>query len=158
MAATVDLPRSATPQFPRRCILCGRSNPDGTLKVRGRLLRWWTVVPMLLVSVLTLWKPHVTEVPACNGCKIRFRRQQIVRPVIALLVGMPTLVFVGMLMGEAALTVAGVLLAVFLPRRAISVSPPVELSVFAQSMDFEFQDAAYAQEFARINGAQVERA
>jgi|SRR5688572_18234854 len=158
MAATVELPRSAMPQFPRRCILCGRSNPDATLKVRGHLLRWWTVVPMLLVSLLSLWKPHFAEVPACTGCKTRFRRQQVVRPIVAMLVGMPLLITVALFMGETALTVSGVLLAGFLPRRVIAVLPPVELSVFAQSMEFDFQDAAYAQEFARVNGAHVESA
>ena len=158
MAATVELPRSATPQFPRRCILCGRSNPDATLKVRGHLLRWWTVVPMLVVSLLSLWKPHSVAVPACSGCKAGFRRQQIVRPVVALLVGLPVLIAVGMFLGETAVTVAGVLLAAFLPRRAIAASLPVELSVFAKSMEFEFQDPVYAQEFAQVNGAHPESA
>jgi hypothetical protein len=158
MAATavVELPRSATPQFPRRCILCGRSNPDATLKVRGHLLRWWTVVPMLLVSLLSLWKPHSTDVPACAECKTRFRRQQIVRPIVAMLVGVPVLSAVGMFMGPTVLTVLGVLLVCFLPRRAIAVPPPVELAVFAKSVEFEFKDAAYAQEFARVNASSAE--
>jgi hypothetical protein len=75
-----------------------------------------------------------------------------------MLVGMPLLITVALFMGETALTVSGVLLAGFLPRRVIAVLPPVELSVFAQSMEFDFQDAAYAQEFARVNGAHVESA
>jgi hypothetical protein len=77
---------------------------------------------------------------------------------VALLVGLPALIVVGMFLGPTALTVAGVLLVVFLPRRAIAGSLPVELSVFAKSMEFEFQDPVYAQEFARVNRAHAERA
>ena len=160
MAATaaVELPRSIAPQFPPRCIFCGRSNPDATVTVRGQLIRWWTVVLALFVSLLNLWKPHSTDVPACAECKTRFRRQQIVRPMVAMLVGVPALSAVGMFLGPTILTVVGALLVCFLPRRAIAVPPPVELWVFAKSVEFEFQDAAYAQEFARVNATSVESA
>ena len=156
--ATVELPRSTAPQFPPRCIFCGRSNPDATLRVRGHLIRWWTVVLALFVSLLNLWKPHSTDVPACTRCKTRFRRQQVVRPMVALLVGVPVLSLVGMFVGPTVLKVVGVLLVCFLPRRAIAVSPPLELSVFAKSVEFEFKDAAYAQEFARVNATSLESA
>lgn len=156
--ATVELPRSIVPQFPPRCIFCGRSNPDATLKVRGHLIRWWTVVLLLFVSLLSLWKPHSAQVPACAECKARFRRQQIIRPIAAMLVGVPVLIAVGMFMGPTVLTVVGVLLVGFLPRRAIAVPSPVELAVFAKSVEFEFKDAAYAQEFVRVNATSVESA
>ena len=154
--ATVELPRPTTPRFPQRCIFCGRSNPDATLKVRGHQIRWWTVGLGLLVALIHLWKPHVAQVPACTGCRTRFRRQQIVRPLVALLVLVPALTLVAVFGSERAVTVASVLLVAFLPRRALYAPPPVEAALFARSIEFEFTDAAYAQEFAGLNGASLE--
>jgi len=142
------------PVFPDRCVACGVAAPGDTIRLGTNVIGWWT---------LAFWLPgrrFTVQVPACPPCANRMRRQRRLRLVVggaAGLAGVAVAVsllqwYRGPLKRWLAL---GIALACMLPYFLWEVfSPkPVDLTAFSETVDYEFRDAGYAEEFAALNGA-----
>lgn len=157
LSTDVRLPKSQAPKFPDRCVVCGQEKPDGTVRVSTRAIGWWT---------WAFWLPgrkFSVDVPACSCCGGRLRRQHLFRwlTMIALIaVAVPVVMpFLNDLKGPIRKWVglAAVLVVVspyfiwqtFFP-------PPIDLTAHSDSVDYEFRDRAYAEEFAALNNSETD--
>jgi hypothetical protein len=155
LATDVNLPKDHIPIFPDRCVCCGRERPGGVFRIGTQAIGWWTL--------LSHFGPRFTaEVPACGACRVRMRRQRWLRFLIS-----------------AAFVVAGVSIAMSLLKwyhgpfkkwLAMGITlifltplilwetlfpPPVDLTAYAETVDYEFRDAEYAADFAELNQVEV---
>jgi len=102
----VVLPRSATPRFPLRCVFCGKPGPEDTQRFRGFVIRWWSVVLVLLVSLIGLWQPCAVDAQACRPCRDRYGKQSLLRPLGLVVVLVPALIGIAAWLGDTAAKVA----------------------------------------------------
>ncbi len=153
MSTDIKLRRDAEPAWPDRCVCCGREEPSDRVRLRAMTSGWANV--LLLGGFGRRYTAHA---PACWDCARRVRLVRWVRTIVTwclTLVG----VFLAMkIMGGYrgpfrkwfALLVAFVCLTpwffwqVFFP-------PAIDITVAAESVDFEFKDEDYAFEFAQLN-------
>jgi hypothetical protein len=153
LAATIKLPRDAEPRFPDRCVRCGATGPERRVRI------WTTTISVAAVMSLLFCRPFSVRVPVCRTCAPRLRVARLMRLAVTL-----------------ALIVAGVTAAIWLlgtyegaGRRYIAVGiailcimpffmleaffpPPIDVTAYSTTVDYEFADEAYADEFARLNG------
>lgn len=152
LSTDVNLPRTRTPVFPDRCVACGLPQPGYFIRVSTHSIGWWTLV---------LWTHGArfsVEVPACEPCRHQMIRQRWVRLAVCgifVVVGVGVAVYtLGSLHGPIKRWLAlGIALLCMLPWFAWElVSPrPIDLTAYAETVDYEFRDEAYAQEFAQLN-------
>jgi hypothetical protein len=155
MALSIDvtLPRSQTPVFPDRCVACGFPFPEGFIRVGTNSIGWWTIL---------LWT-HGTrfsvEVPACETCRRKMIRQRWGRLTVggifvAVGVGVAVYVLGSSLRKPFRRWVGlGVALLCMLPWFVweLVFPRPIDLTAFAHSVNYEFRDEDYAEEFAELN-------
>ena len=148
----VNLPKGRTPVFPDRCVACGIDHPGATHRVGTNAIGWWT---------LAFWSfgPRFwVEAPACVPCCGRMRRQrwlQLAVNAAFIVVGVSIALallqrYEGPFKRWIALGIALVcLLPVFLWETLFS--RPIDMTAFSSTVDYEFRDAAYGNEFAALN-------
>jgi hypothetical protein len=149
---SIVLPRHESAAFPDRCVVCNAGQPGASARLIARdnlnghrlWLGWFSV-----------------RVPCCPACGVRLQLWRAWDFCRTLLLGAACFAF-GMiyllprLEGWAAgLIVLGLcgagFLAVFIWNR---FSPPAfQMDVHETQVEYEFRDAALAQEFAELNGA-----
>jgi hypothetical protein len=156
MSFDVNLPKSVTPTWPRRCVGCGRDDPESTLRLWTHSIGWWTF------AFWMFGKPHKVDVPACFACKLAIRRQRWLRFIVGFAIIMAG-VAVGFQLLAAykgpfkkwlvLLITVGCLLPFILWE--VFFPPPVDITAFSETVDYEFRDAGYASEFAQLNRASI---
>jgi hypothetical protein len=151
----VNLPRSHVPVWPDLCVVCCHAVPTERLRIATHSIGWWTVA---------FWHPgrRVTvEVPTCPACRRTFawrRRGRIALGVVlALAAGVAGIWIVGSGPHGRKWLAMGVAVLLILPFSLWEVffPPPIEITAYAKTTDYEFRDADYAEEFARLNNADV---
>ena len=151
MSTDISLPKSVEPIFPDRCVACGCDDPDDFYRVGTNAIGWWT---------LAFWSfgPRFSaKVPACEQCCRKMVRQRWVRLAICLLfvlIGVGVAITVlGSLRGFKRWLGMGVALLCMLPWIAFeTIFPPViDLTATATTVNYEFRDADYAEEFLALN-------
>ena len=156
LSIDVKLPRDYTPVFPSRCVACGADSPDGSVLLSTQTIGW--------LSLLTLHNGSrfKTAVPACKRCKRRISLQKWLRgSALALFAVVGVLIAFRVLywyrgFGRKWIAMAIVLLfcapliawEIFNPR-------PVDVTAYSDSVEYEFLDARYAEEFIRLNDEHV---
>lgn len=156
-STNVNLPKSVRAAFPDRCIACGIAHPDGLYRAGTNAIGWWT---------LAFWSfgPRFSvEIPACRACCGRMRRQRWVRLSVSTALG-----FIGVGVGFSVLQwyhgplkkwlVLTFALACLLPVMLWETlfPRPIDLTAYSTTVDYEFRDAAYAQEFVALNVIDLE--
>lgn len=160
----IKLPKSQPPAFPERCVACGLPAPGTTYRARVGAGEFWTA------AFWGFGRAFAVDVPACESCIGRMRRQRYLRAaafVAATAVGIVAGIYVGdALFREfrkpwrrwlVKLTAVAVWFACCLPVFLFEVfSPrPLSLSESADAIEYEFRDAEYAREFAALNGVSL---
>ena len=158
LSTDVNLPKSHAPVFPDRCVACGVGSPDDSIRVATRAIGWWTVA---------FWHPgrrFTAQVPACTPCRRRMQRQKWLRLGIGGLFGAVGVgVAVWLLHGQRVpfrqWLALGIALACMLPYLLWEVCfpRPIDLTAYSETVDYEFRDAGYAEEFAALNGTATDR-
>jgi len=150
----VRLPRQVDPDFPDRCVACGRGEPGSTFRVRRRPMRWFSVV-----TILPGGRRHEVHAPACEPCVDRMVRRRILSITVSLALGITGVFLVMTLLDEVdrayrkLVGIGGAILALS-PWILIEVlwPPAFDTTVFKDSVDYEFADEDYAEEFEALNG------
>jgi hypothetical protein len=156
MATEVNLPKDHDPIFPDRCVACGAEHPTATLRISTHSIGWWTVL------LGHFGMPFTTEVPACPPCRRRIRLQRWLRFAITI-----AFVFAGASIALAilknyrglfrkwlAMAIAIVCLLPFILWETF-FPPPIDLTAYSETVDYEFRDPEYAAEFAELNQGAV---
>jgi hypothetical protein len=149
----VNLPKSYTAVFPDRCVKCGQDQPGDTYRATTRSVGWWTV---------TFWaggEKFGADVPVCPGCKGDMTRQRWARNLVCWAfmlggAGVALWLFKDFNRRLGRWLAGGIVFACLVPYLAweIFFPRPFDLTAFAETVDYEFRDPAYAAEFARLNG------
>jgi hypothetical protein len=153
LATTIKLPRDVEARFPERCVRCGAPAPERRIRL------WTTTISVASVMSLLFCRPFSVRVPVCRTCAPRLRMARLMRLIVTL-----------------GLIVAGVTAAIWLlgsydgpGRRYLAVGiallcivpffmleaffpPPIDVTAYSKTVDYEFADEEYADEFARVNG------
>jgi hypothetical protein len=157
LGTDVNLPKSHPPVFPDRCVACGAEHPGATYRAGTNAIGWWTLAFWSFGQRLTV------EVPACEPCRGRMRRQRWVQlavnaagAVAGVGLAMSLLRWYQgplkrwLVLGIALVCLLPVILwETFFPR-------PFEMTAFSDTVDYEFRDSGYAKEFAALNEPTVE--
>jgi len=157
LSTDVKLPKSHPPVFPDRCVVCGANHPDATYRAGTNAIGWWTL------AFWSFGQRFTVEVPACEPCCGRMRRQRWVQlavnaavAVAGVAVAMSLLQWYRgpfkrwLVLGIALVCLLPVILwETFFPR-------PFDMTAFSDTMDYEFRDSAYAEEFAALNDLTAE--
>jgi hypothetical protein len=153
----INLPKSLTPKFPDRCVACGTGQPGHTFRAGTNAIGWWTVV---------FWwfgARFQADVPACDVCRRQMVRQKWIRIVVN-----AVFIFVGVLIAMSLLQwyrgpfkkllVMVVALICLIPLMLWETffPKPFDMTAYSETVDYEFQNADYAAEFAVLN-LQAER-
>jgi hypothetical protein len=152
LSTDVNLPKSHRPVFPARCVVCGQEQPGNTVRVSTHTLGWWS---------LALWvhgPRFFVDAPACEWCRRGLRRQLWVRWIISLgfaLFGVAVAMWIlrsprGPLRRWLAV---GIALACMSPwfLWEILFPPPLDITAYSDTVDYEFRDAQYAADFTELN-------
>ena len=152
LSTDVKLPRTRTPVFPDRCVACGVPDPGCFIRVGTNAIGWWTLV------FWTHGPRFSVEVPACEPCRRQMIRQRWVRLFVCgifVVVGVGAAVYVlGSLRGPIKRWLGlGIALLCMVPWFAweLIFPRPIDLTAYSDTVDYEFRDADYAQEFAELN-------
>jgi hypothetical protein len=149
---SVNLPKAYTPRFPSQCVVCGKDAPDDTYRVTTRSLNSGA-------SATAAGPKFSAEAPACRGCCAQMRRQVLGRTV-ANIVFIVAGVGVGILVAGGHnplrhMIVFAVALVCLLPLLVwrLFYALPFDITAFTDkgTVDYEFRDHAYAQEFESLN-------
>lgn len=148
----VSLPRAYTPAFPDRCVACGRPGPDSTYTTATRSIGWWSVLPGWFGARVE------ATAPACEPCRLAMTRQRRVRQAVnavCILAGAGAAVWLlGWYRGPGRkVLLTGAVLVLLTPLMVWELlNPrPFDLTAYAETVDYEFRDPAYAAEFAALN-------
>ena len=147
----VNLPKSYTALFPNRCVICGKEAPGDTYSVTTRTIGSGT-------AVTTAGPKFSVEAPACRGCRDRMRHRvwrRIAENVVFLLIGLGVgvRVIAGSHTAFANVILFVICLLCLVPLVAWRMFHPLpfDITAFSDTVDYEFRDRAYAEEFAALN-------
>ncbi len=158
MAVThdVDIPKSATPRFPDRCVECGASAPGATCPVS-------TVFGRRKPLREEAFKSWTFEVPCCPDCAraLRIGRWKA-RVLFFTAVGVAVGAMFGAVTLWPSLLDSWLMYVVVLAAVAVPIAvgqsiytPSVEITPVGDELSFAFRDRAFAEGFAADNGATV---
>jgi hypothetical protein len=157
LSTDVRLPKGEEPKFPDRCVACGRPEPGARFEVSTRTVKWWTLM------VWEVGERFSVQVPACPGCVRRFRARRRVGIAAYWLFCIAGVGVARLLLGDLRgplreLPILGIALALMMPYFLWQVfHPPVlELTAYSKAVEYEFRDRKYAEEFAALNGVELE--
>jgi hypothetical protein len=149
----VTLPKSVRPIFPDRCVGCGVPDPGyllrlGALEGGWRLLAGWVFGARFLV-----------DVPVCTVCGPQIVRQRRLRRFVCgmcVIAGVSLAVYVlgNILIRIKRWLAMGIVLACMIPWFLYETywPRPIQLRAFPDSIDYQFRDEEYAEEFRSLNG------
>lgn len=148
----VSLPKSRPPAFPDRCVACGADSPSAIYRAGTNAIGWWTL------AFWTFGRRHTVEVPACEPCRDRMRRQRWLQLAVNAAAIAAGVVVAGsllqwyqgpfkrwLMLGVVLVCLVPVFLwETFFPR-------PFDMTAYSNTVDYEFRDPDYAAEFAALN-------
>jgi hypothetical protein len=157
MSTDLNLPKTLRPVFPDRCVACGLPSPESYVRVSTHAIGWWTIAFWVHGARFSV------DVPSCEPCRRQMIRQKWLRRI---LFGIPVVVGMGvassmfgsfhsplyrmLMMGVGILClIPFVVWETFFPR-------PIDLIAYSDTVDYEFLDEEYAQEFASLNYEAIE--
>lgn len=75
----VNLPRNHKARFPDKCVVCGRSSPESTVRLITGSIGWWTWLLWHFGGVFTV------TAPACSSCgrRLHLKRFESLLVIIA---------------------------------------------------------------------------
>jgi hypothetical protein len=151
-AVTVNLPKSRAAVFPTRCIRCGASGPDSKWRVCTHAIGWWTI---LLQST---GPRFCVEVLACRPCRGHLRRGALARLLVEWVliiagVGLATWALGWQPAGWGKWAIIGLGLLALVPVLVWNqfIPPFLELTAFSETVDYDFRDADFAEQFRKLN-------
>lgn len=177
MSFDVRLLKEQEPIFPTRCVACGSDAPGGTLRFHTRSVGWSTFVSW------SYGEKFSADVPVCGICRGKVKQQRWLRSSIRMSLGIigiliagwwlfltdsqeplkaePSGSIVGKVLGrlltdfQRSWLMMGTALVCALPWLLweIFFPPPFDMTAYADSVDYQFRDAEYAEEFAVLNKA-----
>jgi hypothetical protein len=147
--ATVTLPRNRVPNFPDRCVTCGKAGP-------GSLTR--LVANDLFSGGLSFF---TVRVPCCRPCGHRLHAWRIWSSVRALLIaGLAVWLGIAILLPRLPDVTTGLIVLGLITTTFLSIAiwerifpPAFAVDPGRLAVDYEFRDPEQAEEFARANGA-----
>ncbi|MGL4464114.1 MAG: hypothetical protein ACRC1K_18345 [Planctomycetia bacterium] len=152
MSTDVNLPKPHRAVFPDRCVACGVDSPGATFRAGTHAIGWWNF------AFWTIGRRFTVDVPACESCAARMRRQRRLHfavDVVAIAVGV---VVAGSLLQWyqgpfKRWLMFGVVVVCLLPVIwwETLFPRPFGLTAFAETVDYEFRDPVYAAEFTALN-------
>jgi len=158
LATTINLPREMEAAFPDRCIRCGAAGPERRIRIWTSTVSVWSVLSLLFS------RPFSVRVPVCRACAPRLRIARLVRLILTLGIaaaGVAVALWVLESYDGPGRRYLGIGIAVvcMLPFFAWEAffPPPIEITAYSRSVDYEFADDAYATEFAHLNGVTAGR-
>jgi hypothetical protein len=151
-AVTVNLPKPRPAVFPARCIRCGATEPECSWRVCTRAIGWWTIL------FQSSGPRFCAEVPACRLCRGRLRRGATARMILEWVlifagVGLATWALGWQPAGWGKWAIIGLGLLAVLPLLVWDqIFPPLlDLTAYSNTVDFDFRNALYAEEFRKLN-------
>jgi hypothetical protein len=157
LSTNIKLPKSVVPIFPDRCVACGFEHPGGFYRASTNAVGWWS---------FTFWSfgaKFSADVPACGTCSTQLRTQRLVRLAV-----LSAFVAVGLIVGFTLLEryhgpfkrwlVTGIAIVAVLPVLLWETlfPPPIDLTAYSETVSYEFRNATYGEEFAELNGVEVD--
>ncbi len=161
LASIVRLPHTMTPEFPDRCVACGRERPGDHFAISARA----TGLDAVFMPILWLVRRAVrTGAPACPPCRDAAGRQRRWRGLLVIAVvgvAVPLIYPLAKSWGlprAAVKLIAGALCLVPLGPIALwMIRHPPAFGILpgTDHVDYEFADPDYARDFAAANNAAV---
>ncbi len=157
LSTDVTLPIEVVPNWPHKCVECGKDEPDAHVTIRAGRVGWDQ-----LLTLGWAWgtRPRVTA-PCCSGCSGKLLRRRRIRwAVESLMVLAAALLILGFVAKWQILQVpgrrwimAGIVLVVLMPLFFLSAMFPEPLDATARGkkLDYEFRDKEYAELFRYLN-------
>ena len=156
MSHDVELPASREPEFPKLCVGCSAADPATEVEVTTRRIGWWTVVFWMFGAAFSV------SFPACDDCVDAIRAQSFRRTVARWVFSVTAVAGAIYVFGEIEgpwrrwlLMIAALLFLLPLMVFEIFLAPIVDMTAKLKTVDYEFKNADYADEFAEINDAEV---
>ena len=152
LSTDIKLPKDFKPIFPDRCVACGQDAPGSVVRVSTYSIGWWSWL---------LWLPgrrFTADVPACQTCRRKILKQRWQRWALTwafAALGVAAAVYaLGTFRKPFYRTLAmGIGLACMAPYFFWETffPPPIGLTAHSDSVDYEFLDEAYADDFLELN-------
>jgi hypothetical protein len=149
----VNLPRSHAARFPDRCVVCDCGNPDSYARIITGSIGWWTWL---------LWwfgKALVVKAPACTDCAWKLHGLRFVSLLATIGAAAAALWLIWPYFKDSIprrlqkWAMMGLALVCILPQIILEVffARPLDVTAYAESVDYEFTSKAYAADFAMLN-------
>lgn len=152
MSTDIKLDRKCRPLWPARCVCCGADHPNHTTRLWTFAIGWWTIV------LLTWGVIHVVRVPACKSCARRMHRTRALQLLLTTAIAAAGVALAIWILGSYAgpfrkWLAVGIVIVFMSPYILWGVffPPAFDMTCFAKTVDYEFEDEAYAYEFAELN-------
>ncbi|MEM7230926.1 MAG: hypothetical protein AAF517_02045 [Planctomycetota bacterium] len=153
MSTDVNLPKSHPAEFPDACVRCGEDPESNTLRIWTHSIGWWTIAFFLPGRGFSV------KVPACSNCGWRIRLQRVGGTILTLAITILFLFFVWPHIKDSIhkefqrWAGMGLILLALSPLIFWEVffAPAIGLTAYSDSVDYEFRDPDYANEFADLN-------
>lgn len=155
MAASVhiSLPRSYSPQFPDRCVVCEKGGPRSHVRLITGTLGWWT-------WLLWWWgSPFIAKAPACNRCVWKLHGLRFLSFAVTVAIVLAAFWLIWPYLegyvprGLRKWAMLGVAIACVFPQVVFEMffAKPFDITAFSTSVDYEFTSKDYALEFMTLN-------
>ena len=152
LSTDVKLSKDVQPVFPDRCVSCDRDQPDENIKICTHSIGWHTLL------FWSFGKRFCVNVPVCFQCKKSMRMQRFFSLLINFLfivIGVYVAVYLldsyegsfkkWLVMGIAVICILPLITwEIFFP-------PSIELTAYSETVDYQFKNSDYAEEFAEFN-------
>jgi hypothetical protein len=159
LSTDIRLPKTMKPIFPDRCVACGTPSPVGSLRISTNAIGWWTI------AFWAFGRRFSIDAPACETCRRQMRRQRWLRSIICglfIVAGLGVAIYLlGSFRGPLKRWLAmGIVLGCLIPYFAWeTLSPrPIDLTAYSGTVEYEFRDEEYADEFLALNQQAVDDA
>ncbi|MFB3891986.1 MAG: hypothetical protein ACE15C_08180 [Phycisphaerae bacterium] len=154
----VKVPVARYPKFPNRCAVCGKERPTSAVKLSTHAFEWWMVV---LWWAEFLFKGSSFGIPACGPCATKFMRQYRLRFAVELVLILAAAAVAFYLVQGiphawrkwAAIGLALLMLVPLFLWQAIWPMA-VQITSDRSTVEFQFTDPEYAEEFSASNTPQ----
>lgn len=153
LSTDVNLPRTHTPRFPTTCVRCQEDAGSETIRTAGFTVSWFTTFFWLFAS------KFVAQVPACPECRFRLRFQRFGSLLVTIFIVAVVAIFIWPHVTDFVAPSArrwamlGLALVCLSPWWMFEIFFPsaFDVTVYRNSVDYEFANEDYAHQFALLN-------
>lgn len=149
----INLPRTYSPRFPDRCVVCGCQSPNSHVRLITGSIGWWT-------WLFWWWgKPFIAKAPSCAGCAWKLHGLRFISLAVTIVITVAAFWLIWPHFKEAVprgirkWAMMGLALVCLLPQIIFEVlfAKPFDITAYAESVDYEFTSKDYAVDFAMLN-------